>query len=194
MWDGVSVVTRPTAELIPLATLKQWLSIEHSDDDALLEQMLRGAIARIDGPQGIGYAMMRQTWRKSKDFFPSCFLLPGAPVKKIVSVNYVDPSGATKTLPEDHYRLDADSEPARLSPAIGKSWPAAARVDGAVKVEYLLGEDSADNVAADLIDAVCMIVGHRYRNREAGSSDKIETLPLGVEWILNEHARCHVAA
>jgi uncharacterized phiE125 gp8 family phage protein len=194
MWDGVSVLTRPTAELVTLDTLKRWLSIDHSDDDELLGQMLRGAIARIDGPQGIGYAMMRQTWRKSKDFFTACILLPGAPVKDIVAISYINPNGQQETLPEDSYHLDADSEPARVTPAIGRAWPATARLNGAIKIDYGLGEADAKEVAADLIDAVAMIVAHRYHNREAASSDNLEVLPLGVEWILNEHARCLVTA
>ncbi|MGI2036404.1 head-tail connector protein [Rhizobium panacihumi] len=194
MWAGVSVLERATAELVPIDTLKKWFAIEHDDDDAILAQMLRGAIARIDGPDGIGYAMMRQTWRKSLDCFSSCIHLPGAPVKGIRAVSYVDDAGELKTVNEDVYRLDADREPARLTPAPGKSWPAAARVPGAVKVDYYLGEENAAEVRADLIDAVTLIVGHRYQHREAASAGKVETLPLGVEWILNENARCAVSA
>ncbi|CDZ43189.1 Bacteriophage QLRG family DNA packaging [Neorhizobium galegae bv. officinalis] len=193
MWHGVSVKTRPTAELVPLATLKSWLSVEHSDDDALLGQMLRGAIDRIDGPQGIGVAMMRQTWRKSMDAFRSCIHLPGAPVKGISAITYLDPDGQPQTVEAADFHLDTDSEPARLVPAAGKSWPATACMPGAVKVDYELGETDPSAVPGDLIDAVALLVAHRYQNREAAAA-KTDVLPLGVEWILNEHARCHVAS
>lgn len=194
MWSGVSVLTRPTAELVTLATLRRWLFIEHAEDDDLLSHALRGAIARIDGPQGIGYAMMRQTWRKSMDAFESCILLPGAPVKGIAEISYIDPAGVKQTLDDVDYYIDVDREPARLIPALGKSWPATARVPGAVKVDYLLGEEVADNVSGDLIDAVTMIVAHRFENRGAVTDGPADVLPLGVEWILNEQARCHVAS
>lgn len=194
MWHGVSVLTRPDAELVSLDTLKRWLTVEHDEDDDLFGQMLRGAISRIDGPQGIGVAMMRQTWRKSLDRFRSCILLPGAPVKAIDKITYLDPAGVEKTLPAETYRLDVDSEPARLTVAIGKSWPATASVTGAVKVDYILGADEQDDVPGDLVDAVALIVAHRYRHREAVSDQRHEALPFGVDWILSEHARCRVSA
>lgn len=194
MWHGVSVLTRPTADMVSLDALKRWLTVEHDEDDDLLSRMLRGAIARIDGPQGIGVAMMRQTWRKSLDGFAYCILLPGAPVKGIDKITYLDPAGVEKTLPAEAYRLDVDSEPARLTCATGKSWPATASVTGAVKVDYILGADEPDDVPGDLIDAVSLIVAHRYQHREAVSDQRHETLPLGVDWILSEHARCRVSA
>jgi uncharacterized phiE125 gp8 family phage protein len=186
---------RPAATaLVPLPTLKRWLYIEHSADDELLERFLRGAIARIDGPQGIGFAMMRQTWRKSMDAFQSCIFLPGAPVKSIADITYIDPGGVARLLDPGTYYLDAGSEPARLVPAPGKSWPATANLPGAVKIDYFLGEDDPDDVPGDLMDAVALLVGHRNLHREAASDDGSKPVPLGVEWILNEHARCHVAA
>lgn len=194
MWGGVTVVQKPEQKPVSIPQLKQWLWIEHADDDALLGPMLDGAIAKIDGPSGIGYAMMRQTWRKSMDAFPPCILLPGAPVKGIATVRYLDSAGVEQSLPDTAYRLDEDAEPARLVPAPGMTWPATLRTIGAVKVDYLLGEEAAADVQPDLIDAICLIVGHRYKHREAASDQKAETLPFGVDWILAAHSRGGIAA
>lgn len=194
MWGGVTVVEKPAQKPVSVAQLKQWLRIDHSDDDQLLAPMLEGAIAKIDGPDGIGYAMMRQTWRKSMDAFPPCILLPGAPVKGIATVRYLDSAGVEQTLPEAAYRLDKDSEPARLVPAPGTTWPPTLRTIGAVKVDYRLGEEAAADVQPALVDAICLIVGHRFKHREAASDQTAESLPFGVEWILAAHSRCTVAA
>ncbi|NGO51618.1 head-tail connector protein [Allomesorhizobium camelthorni] len=194
MWTGVSVVTRPTGELITLARLKARLRIDHNDDDGLLADLIKGAIARVDGPSGIGCALMEQTWRKSMDCFPCVIILPGAPIKSIAAITYVDAEGATQTLDSADYRFDLDSEPVRIAPAYGTAWPSTRHVIGAVKIDYRLGETEAANVEQDLIDAVCLIVAHRYENREAVVAESAHELPLGVEWILNEHARGHVAS
>ncbi|MBB4185829.1 putative phiE125 gp8 family phage protein [Sinorhizobium terangae] len=194
MWSGVSVSTKPGGELISIAKLKSRLRIDVADDDEMLGDMLKGAIARIDGPNGIGVAMLKQTWRKSMDCFPSCIMLPGAPIKGVTSITYVNNDGVTQTLAADKYRVDLNKEPVRVEPAYGLSWPSSRDVIGAVTVEYEVGENSAADVHADLIDAVCLIVGHRYANREAVSEDAAHALPLGVEWILQEHVRCHVTA
>ncbi|EHK56824.1 head-tail connector protein [Allomesorhizobium alhagi] len=194
MWTGISVIIRPTGELITLARLKARLRIDHSDDDDLLAELLKGAVARVEGPSGIGYALMEQTWRKSMDCFPCVIILPGAPIKSVTAITYVDTDGATQTLDSADYRIDVDSEPARIVPAYGTAWPSARHVIGAVKIDYRLGETDAANVEQDLIDAVCLIVAHRYENREAVLNETAHELPLGVQWILDEHVRGHVAA
>lgn len=193
-WRGVSVKTKPTGELITLASLKQRLRIDFDDDDALLGNLLKGAIARVDGPNGIGVALMEQTWRKSLDHFPAAILLPGAPIKNVTSISYIDSDGAAQTMDAADYRVDILAEPVRIEPAFGKSWPAARHVVGAVTVEYLLGETDVANVPEDLIDAVCLLVGHRYEHREAVAMGDMASIPLGFETIVNEHRRGSVAA
>ncbi|NMG39891.1 hypothetical protein GRZ55_11615 [Chelativorans sp. ZYF759] len=195
MWNGVSIVQKPTGELLTLAKLKSRLRVDHDDDDDLLTDLLKGAIARIDGPNGIGFAMMEQAWRKSMDAFPHTIILPGAPIKSVTSITYVDPAGEQQTLDHDAYRVDVDCEPVRIVPAVGKFWPATHHVIGAVKVNYVLGEVDAANVAPDLIDAVCLLVGHRYENREAVNVGNIVSeFPLGFEAIVAEHRRGKVLA
>lgn len=195
LWNGISIAAKPTGELIALAKLKSRLRVDMDDDDGLLADFLKGAIARIDGPAGIGYALMEQTWRKSMDCFPWCITLPGAPIKSVTSIKYLDSAGTEQTLPATDYRVDLDCEPVRIEPAYGLSWPSTRHVIGAVKVDYVLGEADAGNVLPDLVDAVCLIVAHRYENREAVVTDSAaHELPLGVQWIFNEHSRGHVTA
>ncbi len=192
MWSGVTVVARPDGELISLAKLKRRLVVEHSDDDDLLADFLREAIARIDGPDGIGVAMMRQTWRKSMDEFPSCIVLPGAPVVGVKSIKYMDVDGMEQTLDASLYRVDVDSEPARVTPVQGACWPATPCAIGAVKVEYELGAETSDKVPADLVAAACLLTAHRYAHR--GVVGESTALPFGVQWILESNSRCTIAA
>lgn len=195
MWHGVTVKTKPVGSVITVEKLKARLRVDHADEDVLLADLLKGAVARIDGPSGIGFAMMGQTWRKSLDCFPYCtILLPGAPVKSIAAVTYLDVNGDEQTVDPADYRLDVDAEPARLEPAFGKSWPASRFVKGAVKIDYVLGENDAADVPADLIDAVCLLVAHRYENREAVAEGAMSAVPLGFESIVREYQRGAVAA
>ncbi|UUP19510.1 head-tail connector protein [Nitratireductor thuwali] len=194
MWHGVSVTGKPNGSPITVADLKARLRIDHDDDDVLLASMLKGAVNRIDGPSGIGYALMEQTWRKSMDCFPYCILLPGAPIKSITSISYVDVDGASQTVDPADYRADFDSEPVRIEPAYRKAWPSTRHVIGAVKVEYVLGETDAADVPPDLIDAVCLLVGHRYEFREAIAEGSISEIPLGFKAITDEYRRGTVAA
>ncbi|PRD42172.1 hypothetical protein C5748_17045 [Phyllobacterium phragmitis] len=193
MWQGVSVIAKPTAELLTLEQIKARVRIDAPDDDNLLPALVLGAIARIDGPSGVGYAMLPQTWRKSMDCFPCRIILPGAPIKGIKSISYIDADGFSQTLPATDYHADLDSEPVRVEPAYSKSWPSTRGVIGAVKVDYELGTEVAD-VPPDLVDVVCLIVAHRFKNRDAVIEGTVSDLPFGVEYILQEYRRAHVAA
>lgn len=192
MWDRVKVIAKPTGDIISLAALKLRLRIDGDDEDDLLMSYLRGAVARIDGPDGIGYAMLEQTWRLTLDAFPHTITLPGAPIKRVAKISYLDASGVEQVLDAADYRVVADMEPARVMPATGKVWPATLHAVGAVKIDYVLGEAEAANVPADLVDAACLLVGHRYQNREA-VGDNMSELPLSVEWLLKEYRRGAVA-
>lgn len=194
MWHGITVVEKPTGELITLAKLKQRLRIDHDDDDELLGDLLKQAIARVDGPTGIGVAMMKQTWRKSLDRFPARILLPGSPVKQVTKITYVDSAGVTQEIQSAAYRCDVTSEPARVEAVYGTSWPPTQDIIGAVSVEYELGQDDAAEVLPDLVAAVCMIVAHWHLTRGAVTDGNLKEVPLGAQWILDEHSRSHVAA
>lgn len=195
MWKGVSVVVKPAGELITLAKLRARLRITVDAEDELLADYLKGAIARIDGPSGIGYALLEQSWRKSMDCFPSCILLPGAPIKSVTAITYIDVNGDEQTVDPADYHVDLDSEPVRIEPSFGKSWPASRDMHGAVKVDYVLGESDPDDVAPDLIDAVCLLVGHRYENREAAAIGvSVQALPLSFDSIVAEYRRGTVAS
>lgn len=195
MWHGVSVVTRPVAEPIQLADLKARLPVDFADDDTMIESLLAAAIRRIDGPNGAGIAMMKQTWRLSLDSFPCRTIrLPGWPIKSVVAIRYIDNAGAQQTLPATDCRVDLGCEPARIEPAYQKSWPSTRAVIGAIEIDYELGEENAAEVPADLIEAISLIVGHWYENREAASDASVSAIPFGAEWILGEYRRAHVAA
>lgn len=195
MWEGVSVAAKPAALLpITVARLKTRLRIDDTAEDAEITAWLNGAISMIDGPNGIGYAMMTQSWQKSMDCFPSTIVLPGAPIKSVTSITYIDTAGTEQTLDSADYRVDLTREPVRITPAYGTAWPSTRDVTGAVVVEYVVGEADSADVPADLVDAVTLIAGHRFRNREAVANSSLKELPLGVQNILDRHRRSWVAA
>lgn len=191
MWNRVQVIAKPSASPVTLAEVKQRLRIDSAEDDGLLARYVQGAIARIDGPAGIGYALSEQTWRLSLDGFPRVIKLPGAPVKSVTAVKYIDTAGTEQTMPSADYRVDVAGEPARITPVFGGTWPSPRGVTGAVSVEYVLGGDPPD----DLVDAVCLLVGHRYQHREPGVTGTIYTaLPASIDAILSEYRQAGVVA
>jgi uncharacterized phiE125 gp8 family phage protein len=198
MWQGVSVVTKPASLPVDVATVKARTRIDHADDDTLVAALIAQAVARIDGPNGIGVGMVEQTWRKSLDRFPlhgrACILLPGWPIKSVSSITYVDLAGTTQTMPAEDYRVDLDAEPVRIEPVYGGSWPGTRDVIGAVKVDYVVGEADAADMEPALVAAVCLLVAHWYEHRETASPEAMSEIPHGFEVLVAEHRRCHAGA
>lgn len=189
MWDRVSVLVPPASPvdtLMPLADLRSHLGIDHTESDGDLTRFLRTAVAMIDGPRGIGWALLTQTWRLTLDGFPPCVRLPGAPVKSIVAVRWVGADGIEAELTPADYRLDGGSTPARLVPAYGSTWPATRAEIGCVTIDYVLGEATGATVDPRLLDFVCLVVAERDRFREAVAKNDLAGLPFGVQAILDD--------
>lgn len=195
-WDRVSVQTAPTERALSLDDAKCHLRVDTDIDDALILRLIRGAEAVIDGPNGIGYALRSQTWRLSLDCFPAggTIILPGAPIKSVTSVNYVDTAGTNQTVVPANYKLDVATSPVRLAPAFGLAWPGSRAQNGAVWIDYVVGESLSDNIDAAVIDALALLIGHRYENREATSVASLSDIPFGVESILGRFRQSAVAA
>lgn len=195
MWSSVQVVTAPASAVISAPNMKSRIRVDYTDDDTLIASLINGAIARIDGPEGVGIAMMEQTWRVTYDSFPAVITLPGWPVKSVTTVKYLDTDGAEQTLSTSAYTVGVKREPARIVPAFGTAWPSTRDIIEAVWVDYVVGESDAANVPDDLLDAVSLLTGHLYENREAVTVGVTASeLPMAVDSILNRYRRGWVVA
>ncbi len=192
MFARVSVKERPAIAPVDLEDLRGWLRIDDSDEDAVITACLSAAIAAIDGPEGVGVALMSQKWSLSLDSFPQEIRLPGWPVRSVSEVRYLTDSGEWEVVPPSAYRLTR-GEPWRVVLRAGSGWPSVFGA-GAVEVDYILGANDAAEVAPDLVMALRLLAAHYFENREAvvlGSTAL--ALPLGVEGLIAPHRRGLVA-
>ena len=100
------------------------------------------------------------------------------PVIDVTSVTYTAADGSSTVLASTDYTLDARSEPARLVPAYGLSWPTTQASIAAVRVVYRAGYSTSATAAtaqaavpAALRQWMLLAVGDMYERR-AASSDK----------------------
>lgn len=195
MWGGVTVKTPAAIPPLDVAGLKSRLKIEHAEDDALLGDFLGAALGEIDGPTGIGIALMAQVWTLTLDCFAGEIELPGWPVTAVNEVRYYDRDGIIQVLDPATYRLAGGSDPRRLVRAFGASWPATAYGRGVVEIDYALGAADRSTVPADLITALAMLAGSYNENREAVTlGGKPEVIPLGAAHILARFSRIPAVA
>ena len=179
--------TPPASEPVSLAEAKLHLKIEATDtgEDSLIKRLI--VVARRRAEVSTGRALVTQTWTLALDSFPGGVIeVPRPPLSSVASITYVDPEGATQTLAADRYRVDAQREPGRLTPAWDESWPPTRPVSNAVEVQFVAGYGDPGKVPEDIRQALLLIVGRYYAHREdvqAGGTPPVK-MPLGAEHLL----------
>lgn len=189
IWSRLVRTVAPAAPVITLVQAKAHLRVDFADDDDLITELVEVATAFIEGPNGIGIALMPQTWRLSLDWFPYPeIVIPLGPVTAISSIAYTDSAGAPQSIAT--WRVDLDSNPCRIWPARDTSWPLIMWEPGAIKVTFVCGYAT---VPSDLKAAVKLIVGHLYEHRESVTDLTANELPMGVSAILERYRVGRVA-
>lgn len=182
----VYVSVEPVSEPLDLATVKSHLRIIGNDDDAYIRDLVYTA------RQSIEKLTQRSLVTRTLKFVADCFPigrvidLPHGPIQSVSSVTYKDSAGATQTLSSSHYVVDAVSSPGRVILKNGYSWPTTWQDGNALEVTYIAGFGNLPgNIPADLKQAMLLLIGHWYENREdvfVGSMEARQ-LPKAVDYL-----------
>ncbi len=113
-----------------------------------------------------GRALGTQTVELYLDEFPTnAVVLPSPPLQSVTSVKYKDFDGTETTVASADYIVDTDGWTGRIVPAYGVSWPSfTAYPVNPIKVRYVAGYTT---LPAAIKQAILLLVGHWYANREA---------------------------
>jgi len=108
--------------------------------------------------------------------------LPLPPLQTVDSIKYLDQTtGVQTTLDPATYRVDTVSEPGRITPAYGQTWPGTYNVASAVEIAFTCGYGLAASVPQGIKSWMLVRVGSMYEFREevaiVGRS-RIDPLPF----------------
>lgn len=181
---ALKLVTGPAEEPITLAEAKSHCRIDFTDDDTLLAGLI--IAARNQAEAITRRALVTQTWDLLLDRFPRQIDVPRAPLLSVTSINYIDDAGVSQLLASTEYKVDANSEPARITEAYGKTWPTTRREINAVTVRFVAGFGAAADVPQAIKQAMLLMIGHWYNNRESVdlSAGQLVEVPQTVDWLL----------
>ena len=187
---GLKIVTQPAAEPVTLAETKLHLRVDHNDEDGLINSLIK--LARQDVERMCNLALITQTWDWSMDAWPDrLFSIPLWPLQNVTSIRWKNLAGTETTIDAGNYIVDASSRPGRVSLNAAYSWPTDELYPlAAVTIQFTagFGADGA-SVPERYRQAILLLVGHYYENREAvlaGSGINVQLLPLGVTALLAE--------
>lgn len=158
----LNLVTGPAAEPVHLDEAKKHLRVDHANDDALISATIRAARDMVEG--FTRRALVLQTFEQVLDVFPARIETLRSPLRKLISITYLDTDGASQTLATTGYTADAKSEPARIVEAYGKSWPSTRDDLNAVTIKFQAGHavPFTANATTDTLTAK----GHPYSNND----------------------------
>lgn len=186
----LSVVTGPASEPVSLAEAKAHCRIYGTDDDGLLAGYLMAA--RVYTESITGRRLVTQTLDYFVDDLSADeILLPVAPVQSTTSITYIDPAGATQTLGAGNYATVGRRYWTAIVPTVNATWPEVRDQAESVTVRFVAGHSSTNPVPEPIRQAILMLVGHFYENRETvviGQAPSV--VPMSYEFLLADY-RAH---
>jgi len=181
---GLTLITAPTAEPLTLQEVKEHCRVSDNADDAPLRLYAKAARQAVE--EYTGRQLMPATWELALDGFPDCEIyLPKPPLTSVTSVKYYDGDGALQTLDAADYEVSTTQALGRVAPVYGVTWPDTDVGLDKVKVRYAAGYADAATVPAALKEAILLLTGDWYANREnVVSGTTVAKFPYAVEWLL----------
>ena len=161
--------TAPASEPVTLASAKAHLRVEVADDDALISALI--SAARLYLERRTGYWMCQRTAVMECNAFPlrgGDIVFPVRPIVSVQSVQYLPDGGSALVVltANTEYRLvNSGTIVHRLRLPYGTSeWKMTGLAEDAVRISFTAGASLAEQ---NMLQALLLLVGHWYENREA---------------------------
>lgn len=179
---GIRVTTQPALEPITLQEAKDHLRVDDDNEDALISELIKAAREHCENH--IQMPLITQ----SLTYYTDCFdgvmeLKPN--LQSVTSINYIDTDGNSQLLASTEYDVSTTDIIGSVYPAIDKTWPSTQSVKNAVEIEFIAGYGLAADVPAPIKQAMLLLIGHYYQNREAVTVGvSITVTPMAVDMLL----------
>ena len=180
---GFTVSTEPTAEPLSLQEVKEYLRVEDSTDERIVQPLI--IAARQFAENYMKRSLMQQTitltidaltdqeeylhegMRTAPDlnYYKNYITLPRSPVQSVTSVKTFDDNDTATTFAATKYYVDTTREPARIVLRTGETFPTALRVANAIEVIYVVGYASAFAIPEPIRIGMLQHIAYMYEHR-----------------------------
>jgi uncharacterized phiE125 gp8 family phage protein len=204
-------LSAPAVEPITVAQAKKHLRVDFPDDDDYIAALIVAARQRCE--KIMNRAIFNRAMLLTLDYFPwpgwggttgstanDYFMhwyfrgltirLPFPATESVQSLTYLANDGVTvTTIAPSNYIVDLTSEPARIAPAPGYTWPYQQNyVPGQVRINFTAGTYgdgiTVNHCPQTIVWAMFLLIGHLYENRSAADASSLKEIPLGVAELL----------
>lgn len=182
-----SVVTPPSAEPVSLIEAKLHLRVDGDDDNTLIALQISAVREQVE--LEARRSLMTQTLAVRLAEWPTGdrLWLPQPPLQSVTHIKYTDDDGALQTMAASDYIVYTDPEPGHVVLTASTNWPAADLQPGeSIVITYVAGYGAATAVPARYKQAMLLLLGHWYENRESVVVGAITgELPMAVRSLLD---------
>ena len=172
---NLKVITPPVLEPVSLAEAKLQCRVDLDDDDALITGYIAAAREYCEKIDWRAY--LTQTLELWLDAWPCdvrFITLPRPPLQSVTKIEYYGSDDTKYTLSPLAYYSSQAAQPGKVQLRLDSVWPGVAlREMDAICVTYKAGWTAAANVPPRIKQAVLLLVGHYYENREATLSGSV---------------------
>lgn len=174
-------------EPVTLAEARAHCRVLSTDEDTLITALIVAAREWVENFTGHILVQREVKQRISCFRHPRLFAWPIAD-GATVTATYVDSDGATQ--PITGARLIFGNGWAELATAFGSTWPTSY---GPSTVTVEAGYATADDVPQSMKQAILLLVGHWFANRESVSDKAMTEVPFAVEALCQPYRMVLIA-
>lgn len=187
MARAFTVETAAANSIITTATAKTHLKVDISDDDTLIDNLIEAATQAAQDYTNRYF--INTTLKMVADTWDDIATLYKSPVSSVTAIKYYDTDNSIQTLSSSVYIVDNTFKPCRILLDQDQSYPNLAERKAAIEITYVVGEGSAASDVNELVkQAVLLMVGHWYQNREAVVVGRTANeVPLGAKMLLDQY-------
>ena len=171
---------QPTGtDIISLADMKEFLRVDHSDEDTTITAIIDSAVQSVQDYTGRHFKST--TWNLYIDSFH--YVNFPYQINNVTEVRYrAAGTGFWTVLSENKYFYDSARQPGRLqfinTPNL---------LENKFNIVEINGTVSATSIEAPLTHAIKMLAAHFYENRRAVIVTNSSEIPLGIKALINPY-------
>ena len=184
---SLKVVTPSTVPLFTTSEAKDFLKVDTTADDTLIDNLVAAATESCQ--IYTNQYFLKTAVEQYSDTWAGIYTLYKSPVSVITHIKYYDSDDTEQTLASSNYILDDVSKPARIGLAVDATLPDLADRINAVHVNYSVGYGiTSDTVPQGIQQAVLLTLGNWYENRQTVITGRTATeLPLSSQYLLDQY-------
>ena len=180
------LVTTPATEPLTLNEVKLFLRVDDTTEDDFITSLITAARGLVEGHTWM--PLISQTWAMQFDKDELNLLvwnINKAPLISVSSITYYDSDNNIQTLAASSYEVDIYGSPARFRI---KTMPSVYDRMNALQLNFVCGYANAAAVPQPIKQALYMIIGHLYENRQdVITGTQVNEIPMASEYLLQPY-------